>query len=213
MDDLHFAWPFLIPIVSIIGAFTYAIVATMARARVRELEVRERIAMIERGLVPAPEVDPRGFDRAMSRMERREIRYGHRHRSAGVTLMGVGFGLMVLIAFTADSSIAIGVGGFLVVIALPSSSTAASNNCETAIRRLDRIQARIHRRTAVDLHHSSRLPCSRLGPPRLTQRSFSELIQAPDLYRYTPATPINTSNGCPGRVPLCIDCDRSQYRR
>jgi len=118
MDDLHFAWPFLIPIVSIIGAFTYAIVATMARARVRELEVRERIAMIERGLVPAPEVDPRGFDRAMSRMERREIRYGHRHRSAGVTLMGVGFGLMVLIAFTADASIAIGVGGFLVVIGI-----------------------------------------------------------------------------------------------
>jgi len=26
MDDFHFAWPFLIPIVSIIGAFTYAIV-------------------------------------------------------------------------------------------------------------------------------------------------------------------------------------------
>jgi len=119
MDDLHFAWPFLIPIVSIIGAFTYAIVATMARARVRELEVRERIAMIERGLVPAPEVDPRGFDRAMSRMERREIRYGHRHRSAGVTLMGVGFGLMVLIAFTAhEPSVAIGVGGFLVVMGI-----------------------------------------------------------------------------------------------
>jgi len=118
MDDFHFAWPFLIPIVSIIGAFTYAIVQTLARARVRELEVRERIAMIERGLVPAPEVDPRGFDHAMSRLERREGRYGHRHRSAGVTLMGVGFGLMVLIAFTADASIAVGVGGFLVVIGL-----------------------------------------------------------------------------------------------
>ena len=74
--------------------------------------------MIERGMVPAPEVDPRGFDRAMSRLERREVRYGQRHRSAGVTLMGVGFGLMVLIAFTADASIAIGVGGFLVVIGI-----------------------------------------------------------------------------------------------
>jgi hypothetical protein len=118
MDDYHFAWPFLIPIVSIIGAFAYAIVQTLARARVRELEVRERIAMIERGLVPAPEVDPRGFDHAMSRLERHDVRYGHRHRSAGVTLMGVGFGLMVLIAFTADASIAIGVGGFLVVIGI-----------------------------------------------------------------------------------------------
>jgi len=51
------------PIVAIIGAFTTAIVATLSRARVRELEIRERIAMIEKGLVPPPEVDPHGFDR------------------------------------------------------------------------------------------------------------------------------------------------------
>jgi len=36
-----------------------------------------------------------------------------------VTLMGVGFGLMVLIAFTSgEESVAIGVGGFLVVVGL-----------------------------------------------------------------------------------------------
>ena len=57
--------PFMIPIVAIVGAFVYAIIQTLAKSRVRELEVRERIAMIERGLVPPPEVDPRGFDRAM----------------------------------------------------------------------------------------------------------------------------------------------------
>jgi len=60
--------PFLIPIISIVAVFVLLIVRTLARARVRELEIRERIAMIERGLVPAPEVDPRGFDRAMSRL-------------------------------------------------------------------------------------------------------------------------------------------------
>ena len=38
MDDFRFAWPFLIPLVSIVGAFTYAIVHSLARARVRELE-------------------------------------------------------------------------------------------------------------------------------------------------------------------------------
>ena len=110
--------PLLIPISVIMGAFVLLIVRTVVRARVRELEVRERIAMIERGLVPAPEVDPRGFDRAMRRLERREYRSGSgRHRRAGVTLMGVGFGLMVLIAFTSnETSVAIGVGGFLVVI-------------------------------------------------------------------------------------------------
>src|SRR6478609_10735224 len=98
MDEFHVAWVFIIPIVAIVGAFTYAVVQTLARARVRELEVRERIAMIERGLVPPPEVDPRGFDRAMQVYDRTRHRSPGRHRRAGVTLMGVGFGLMMLIS-------------------------------------------------------------------------------------------------------------------
>jgi uncharacterized protein DUF6249 len=120
VDDIFVISPFLIPITAIICAFVFVIVKTLVRARVRELEIRERIAMIERGLVPAPEVDPRGFDRAMNRFERREHRYGSgRHRRAGVTLMGVGFGLIVLIAFTSnETSVAIGVGGFLVMIGI-----------------------------------------------------------------------------------------------
>jgi len=118
MDDFpYMAWPFLIPIIAIVGAFTTAIIATLSRARVRELEIRERIAMIEKGLVPPPEVDPHGFDKAMDRYDRYRVRAPRRHRSAGVTLMGVGFGLMVLIAFAGESpSSALGVGGFLVVI-------------------------------------------------------------------------------------------------
>jgi hypothetical protein len=123
MDDFSFhAWPFLIPIVAIVGAFATAIIATLSRARVRELEIRERIAMIEKGLVPPPEVDPHGFDRAMDRYDRIRaagLSRPRRHRSAGVTVMGVGFGLMVLIAFAGESpSEAIGIGGFLVVIGL-----------------------------------------------------------------------------------------------
>jgi hypothetical protein len=111
---------FWIPITVIIGAFIYAIFQTMARSRVRELEIRERIAMIERGLVPPPEVDPRGFDRVMHRLERHQFRSGAgRHRRAGVTLMGVGFGLMVLIGFAGgDGEKALGIGGFLAVLGL-----------------------------------------------------------------------------------------------
>jgi hypothetical protein len=133
MEDFpDMLWPFSVPLVAIIGAFVYAIVQTLARARVRELEVRERIAMIERGLVPPPEKDPNGFDRAMHRYDRdrdreRDQQYGEwrpsrapaRYRSAGITLMGVGFGLMMLITFSGgDPSTAIGVGGFLVVVGL-----------------------------------------------------------------------------------------------
>jgi hypothetical protein len=120
VDDMFVISPFMIPITTIVCVFAFIIIRTVLRTRVRELEIRERIAMIERGLVPAPEVDPRGFDRAMSRYERRELRHGSgRHRRAGITLMGVGFGLMVLIGFTAnDASVAIGVGGFLVVMGI-----------------------------------------------------------------------------------------------
>jgi hypothetical protein len=120
-------WPILIPIVAIVGAFTYSIVRAIANARVRELEVRERIAMIERGLVPPPEKDPTGFDRAMSRYDRYRSdddallgrRSPGRYRTGGVTLIGVGFGLMLLIGVAGDNmSSAIGVGGFLVVMGL-----------------------------------------------------------------------------------------------
>jgi hypothetical protein len=121
-------WVFMIPIVAIVGGITVAIVSTIAKARVRELEIKERIAMIEKGLVPPPEVDPQRFDRAMDRIEllraaNARASYGTvasgRHRRAGVTLMGVGFGLMVLIAFAGDApESAVGVGGFLVVMGL-----------------------------------------------------------------------------------------------
>jgi hypothetical protein len=116
-------WLFLIPIVAIIGGCTVAIAGLMARARVREAEIRERIAMIERGLVPAPEVDPRGFDQAMNRFDHSYgVRYrdtSGKHRRAGVLLMGIGFGLMLLISVAGDSpSEGIGVGGFLVIFGL-----------------------------------------------------------------------------------------------
>lgn len=116
----------LIPIVAIIGGITSAIVATITRGRIRELEIRERIAMVERGLVPPPEVDPRGFDRAMDRHEQRYDRQYRRHasrplrhRRSGVTVMGVGMGLLVLIAFAGgEPNVAIGVGGAIMVLGL-----------------------------------------------------------------------------------------------
>jgi hypothetical protein len=119
MDDLQLAWPFLIPIVGTICTFAFVIVLTLSRARVRELEVRERIAMIERGLVPPPEVDPRGFDRAMHRYDRLRYRSPGRHRRAGVVLIGVGLGLMMLISVAGGATNeGIGVGGFFVIMGL-----------------------------------------------------------------------------------------------
>jgi hypothetical protein len=107
---------FLIPIVAIASWALLAIVSTIARTRVRELEVRERIAMIEKGLVPPPEVDPRGFDREMAREHRGRRLQGYpgeaKYRRAGVTLTFVGLGLMVMLFPNFR------VGGFIFVLGI-----------------------------------------------------------------------------------------------
>lgn len=82
--------------------------------------------MIEKGLVPPPEADPGGFeqgmhrfDRVMDRVGRPDYRYfrSERHRGGGIMLIGIGFGLMLLIALAGESPReAVGVGGFLVVL-------------------------------------------------------------------------------------------------
>jgi len=120
MNDLSdAAWPFLIPIVAIVGGVTAGIVATISKGRVRELEIRERIAMIERGLMPPPEQDPAGFERRMEAMDRMHTRSAApRFRTAGIIIMSIGFGLMTLISFAGAVQEGIGVGGFLVILGL-----------------------------------------------------------------------------------------------
>jgi hypothetical protein len=111
---------FVIPIVAIAGGIISGIVHTVMRARVRELEIRERIAMIERGLVPPPESDPETFDRRMYSMH--QIQREHvapRHRSAGVVLMSVGLGMMVLLTYAGGvPRQGLGVGGFIMILGL-----------------------------------------------------------------------------------------------
>jgi hypothetical protein len=114
----------LIPIAAILGGMAVAVVSIVSKSRIREMEIRERIAMIEKGIVPSPEVDPGGFERAVTeraiaRTYDRPLRLSAgRHRRAGIILMGVGFGLMLLIGFAGNEppATAIGVGGFLAVL-------------------------------------------------------------------------------------------------
>jgi hypothetical protein len=111
--------PFGIAIVAIAGGILSGIVATLSKARVRELEIRERIAMIEHGLVPPPERDPEGFEQQMRVVDRVQHRHaGPRFRSGGIMVMSVGFGLMMLLWFVGVEREAIGIGGFLVMIGL-----------------------------------------------------------------------------------------------
>jgi hypothetical protein len=108
----------MIPIVAIIGGISVAITSIRAQSRIRELQIRERIAMIEKGLVPPPEVDPGGFDRAMQRYDRPYSR-ARRLRSAGVTLVGIGLGAMLLIGLlTTSPRMGVALGGFPVLLGI-----------------------------------------------------------------------------------------------
>ena len=109
----------MIPITVIVGLWVFLITMAMSRARIRELQIRERIAMIEKGMAPAPEIDPQGFQRATAIYERRKRRTPQRHRSAGVTLVSLGLGLMLMIAFAGQApQKAVGIGGFIVMLGM-----------------------------------------------------------------------------------------------
>jgi len=81
------------------------------RRRVREMEHRERLAMIERGLMPSPESDPGAFEAAAGFALPPETP-GEGYRTAGVLMIGLGLALILLIGITARNfSMGVGIGG------------------------------------------------------------------------------------------------------
>ncbi|MGH9308503.1 MAG: hypothetical protein ACRD1U_03970 [Vicinamibacterales bacterium] len=86
------------------------------RRAIREMEHRERVAMIQQGLIPAPELDPLGFDEAMGERSTASTA-SDRWRTAGVTFIGLGLGLMMLIGFAAgEPGIGLGIGGGFAIL-------------------------------------------------------------------------------------------------
>jgi hypothetical protein len=101
--------------VTVLGGLGIIFVWVQHRARLRELMIRERIALIERGILPPPERDPGGFE-AMTG-PRPASPAALRFRSLGVTLVGLGLALMVLIAVAGGApEVGIGVGGAVALV-------------------------------------------------------------------------------------------------
>jgi hypothetical protein len=98
--------------VAVIGGGVLIILMAMyQRGRAREMQHRERLAMIERGLAPSPEQNPAAFDDAGS-LSRRSPATG-----IGVVIAAIGFGLTLIIGITANEvEAAIGVGGAIIVL-------------------------------------------------------------------------------------------------
>ena len=100
------------------GGFLLAIISFIFRQRLRELAIKERIAMIEKGLVPSPEIDPAKFETLVG-LRRPMNAKAERYRSAGVIIMGLGVAMIFLLTFAAGvPRTAFGVGGGLAVLGL-----------------------------------------------------------------------------------------------
>ena len=90
--------------------------AMVNRRAVREMEHRERLAMIQRGLLPAPESDPLGFEEGIEAFTGAGLK-SERWRTAGTLTVGLGVALMILLTFSAgEFAVGFGVGGAFVAL-------------------------------------------------------------------------------------------------
>lgn len=96
----------------IVGGVLVILMAMFQRTKSMELRHRERMAMIDKGLMPPPERDPAAFDAPSTRG-----RGPNRATTLGVAVVAVGLGLMLLIGVAGGApGAAIGVGGAIVVL-------------------------------------------------------------------------------------------------
>jgi hypothetical protein len=119
-DDMLFA---ALPVLVLVGLFLLAAFWISARARMREWAHRERIAMIEKGLVPPAELYTGGAARSAlettiaSDPSARPSRAATRSRSAGVLFIGLGVALALIIGVTAGKAdVGLGLGGAIVAL-------------------------------------------------------------------------------------------------
>jgi hypothetical protein len=107
----------------VVGGVALMIAAMHNRRKVREMAHRERLAMIERGLIPSPESDPARFEAAAG-LETASIGRpspSSRYRTIGIELIGLGVGLAFLIGVAGGSAeIGLGIGGAIAALGAAS---------------------------------------------------------------------------------------------
>jgi hypothetical protein len=88
------------------------------RTRVMELQHQERLAMIDRGLVPPPELTPHRFvGEAGARAHARRAATKDRSLSLGIIIVGLGLAFMSLIGIAAGApDVGLGIGGAIAIL-------------------------------------------------------------------------------------------------
>jgi hypothetical protein len=110
----------LVVMLSSLGILSGVFVIWMAmqsRHKIREMEHKERLAMIERGLVPSIEVDPAALEGKLSTTRPAESPSAVRARSAGVIMIALGLAFMFMLSFAAGApGVGIGIGGAFALV-------------------------------------------------------------------------------------------------
>jgi hypothetical protein len=102
----------------VLGGMALVALLVRGRQRLAELAIKERIALIEKGLVPSPEADPARFESFVG-LRRPLNKTAVRFQSIGVLIIGLGLALAFLLAFAArQPAIGIGIGGGLAILGL-----------------------------------------------------------------------------------------------
>jgi hypothetical protein len=100
-------------LLTIVAGVVLMMAAMNNRRKIREMEHRERLAMIERGVAPSPEANPAAFEAAVGfdGDSKDPGDHSHRYRTAGVLMVGLGFGLMFVIGIAGGApEVGFGVG-------------------------------------------------------------------------------------------------------
>jgi hypothetical protein len=117
-EDSIFFLASVLPLSVIVGGVVIIVMAMRQRALTLEMKHRERMAMIEKGLLTAPERNPAAFEAVLQRHDQVAEPPG-RSISFGVIIVALGVGFMLMVGFAAEApGPAVGIGGAVVVLGL-----------------------------------------------------------------------------------------------
>jgi hypothetical protein len=107
---------FMVGLLIVAGVVVVAM-GIQSRRHIREMEHRERLAMIERGLTPPPDLETAAMERTLSNEDATRYARILRWRTAGIIMIGLGLAYFFLVTFAVrNPEIGIGVGGAFVTI-------------------------------------------------------------------------------------------------
>ena len=119
MDSTAFWLAFVLPVfftvISTIVGGLLIVLAMKQRSQTMEMKHRERMAMIEKGIVPEPGRDPAAFETWQQQHERPPSRA----MSIGIMIVALGLAFMLLVGFAGgEPGAGIGVGGAIAVVGI-----------------------------------------------------------------------------------------------